>query len=84
MDDCDLRSWSFLSCANLTIRLHLRSWRLSLDRLLNRHCDSHCFYHLVIPSIFFIRPIAGPITVIAIILILLPALKLLRRNGRVS
>jgi putative tricarboxylic transport membrane protein len=36
------------------------------------------------PSIFFIRPIAGPITVIAIILILLPALKLLRRNGRVS
>ena len=31
------------------------------------------------PMIFFRRPIAGPITVIAIILILLPALKLLRR-----
>lgn len=32
------------------------------------------------PSIFFTRPIAGPITVIAIILILLPLLKLLRRK----
>jgi putative tricarboxylic transport membrane protein len=32
------------------------------------------------PSIFFTRPIAGPITVIAIILLLLPALKLLRRS----
>ncbi|NKX45757.1 tripartite tricarboxylate transporter permease [Roseicyclus persicicus] len=30
------------------------------------------------PTIFFTRPIAGPITVVAIILILLPALKLLR------
>jgi putative tricarboxylic transport membrane protein len=30
------------------------------------------------PSIFFTRPIAGPITVIALILIFLPALKLLR------
>ena len=30
------------------------------------------------PMIFFTRPIAGPITVIAIILILLPAIKLLR------
>ncbi|MFN3263017.1 MAG: tripartite tricarboxylate transporter permease [Pikeienuella sp.] len=34
------------------------------------------------PSIFFTRPIAGPITVIALILIFLPALKLLRRGGR--
>ena len=32
------------------------------------------------PMIFFNRPIAGPITVVAIILILLPALKLLRRK----
>jgi putative tricarboxylic transport membrane protein len=32
------------------------------------------------PSIFFTRPIAAPIMVIAIILILLPALKLLRRR----
>lgn len=32
------------------------------------------------PSIFFTRPIAGPITVIAIILILLPAMKYLRRK----
>jgi putative tricarboxylic transport membrane protein len=32
------------------------------------------------PSIFFTRPIAGPITVIALILIFLPALKLLRRR----
>jgi putative tricarboxylic transport membrane protein len=32
------------------------------------------------PSIFFTRPIAGPITVIAIVLLLLPALKLLRRG----
>jgi putative tricarboxylic transport membrane protein len=32
------------------------------------------------PSIFFTRPIAGPITVIAIILILLPLLKLFRRK----
>jgi putative tricarboxylic transport membrane protein len=32
------------------------------------------------PMIFFTRPIAGPITVVAIILILLPALKLLRRK----
>jgi putative tricarboxylic transport membrane protein len=30
--------------------------------------------------IFFTRPIAGPITVIALILILLPAFKLLRRK----
>ena len=32
------------------------------------------------PSIFFTRPIAGPITIIALILIFLPALKLLRRR----
>jgi len=32
------------------------------------------------PMIFFNRPIAGPITIIALVLILLPALKLLRRN----
>ncbi|MEM9031546.1 MAG: tripartite tricarboxylate transporter permease, partial [Pseudomonadota bacterium] len=32
------------------------------------------------PMIFLNRPIAGPITVIAIILILLPAIKLLRRG----
>ena len=32
------------------------------------------------PMIFFNRPVAGPITIIAIILILLPALKLLRRK----
>lgn len=32
------------------------------------------------PSIFFTRPIAGPIMVIALILIFLPALKLLRRR----
>jgi putative tricarboxylic transport membrane protein len=32
------------------------------------------------PSIFFTRPVAGPITIVAIILILLPALKLLRRG----
>ena len=32
------------------------------------------------PAIFFTRPIAGPITVIAIILILLPAIKYLRRK----
>jgi len=36
------------------------------------------------PMIFFTRPIAGPITVIAIILILLPALKYLRRNRSVA
>jgi putative tricarboxylic transport membrane protein len=36
------------------------------------------------PTIFFTRPIAGPITVIAIILILLPALKYLRRKRRVA
>ncbi|MBP0482931.1 tripartite tricarboxylate transporter permease [Sagittula salina] len=35
------------------------------------------------PTIFFTRPIAGPITVIAIVLILLPALKLFRRNRAV-
>ncbi|MBK1636480.1 tripartite tricarboxylate transporter permease [Rhodovulum adriaticum] len=32
------------------------------------------------PSIFFTRPIAGPITVIALILIFLPAFKLLRKR----
>ncbi|RDC71666.1 tripartite tricarboxylate transporter permease [Rhodovulum sp. 12E13] len=32
------------------------------------------------PSIFFTRPIAGPITVIALILIFLPAIQLLRRR----
>ena len=32
------------------------------------------------PSIFFTRPVAGPITVIAIILLLLPALKFLRKK----
>lgn len=36
------------------------------------------------PMIFFNRPIAGPITVIAIILILLPAIKLLRRKKAVA
>jgi putative tricarboxylic transport membrane protein len=39
------------------------------------------------PSIFFNRPIAGPITIVAIILILLPAFKLIRekfRNPRAS
>ena len=36
------------------------------------------------PIIFFNRPIAGPITVIAIVLILLPALKLLRRKKAVA
>ncbi len=36
------------------------------------------------PMIFLNRPIAGPITVIAIILILLPALKLLRRKKAVA
>ncbi len=35
------------------------------------------------PTIFFTRPIAGPITVIAIILILLPGLKYLRRKRNV-
>jgi len=34
------------------------------------------------PSIFFTRPVAGPITVIAIFLILLPAFKLLRQRRR--
>jgi putative tricarboxylic transport membrane protein len=32
------------------------------------------------PSIFFTRPVAGPITVIALILIFLPAIKLFRRK----
>jgi putative tricarboxylic transport membrane protein len=32
------------------------------------------------PMIFFTRPIAGPITIVAIILILLPGIKLLRRK----
>jgi putative tricarboxylic transport membrane protein len=32
------------------------------------------------PMIFFTRPVAGPITVIAIFLILLPAFKILRRK----
>lgn len=32
------------------------------------------------PSIFFTRPVAGPITIVALILIFLPALKLLRRG----
>jgi putative tricarboxylic transport membrane protein len=36
------------------------------------------------PTIFFTRPIAGPITVIAIILILLPAFKYLRRKKPVA
>ena len=36
------------------------------------------------PMIFFNRPIAGPITVIAIILILLPAVKLLRGKKRAA
>jgi putative tricarboxylic transport membrane protein len=35
------------------------------------------------PSIFFTRPIAGPIMIVAILLILLPALKLLRRKRSV-
>ncbi|WAP70090.1 tripartite tricarboxylate transporter permease [Jiella pelagia] len=34
------------------------------------------------PSIFFTRPIAGPITVIALILIFLPALQFVRRRRR--
>jgi len=34
--------------------------------------------------IFFTRPIAAPITIIAIILILWPALKLLRRKRQVA
>ncbi|MGB3554394.1 MAG: tripartite tricarboxylate transporter permease [Jannaschia sp.] len=34
------------------------------------------------PSIFFTRPIAGPITVVALILIFLPLLKVLRRRRR--
>jgi len=34
------------------------------------------------PSIFFTRPIAGPITVIAIVLILLPLLRLIRNKYR--
>ncbi len=34
------------------------------------------------PSIFFTRPIAGPITIVAIILILLPLLKLIRDRYR--
>ena len=36
------------------------------------------------PSIFFTRPIAGPITVVAIVLILLPGLKLLRSKRAVA
>ena len=36
------------------------------------------------PMIFFTRPIAGPITIIAIILILLPGIKLLRRKRAVA
>ncbi|MEL6586007.1 MAG: tripartite tricarboxylate transporter permease, partial [Pseudomonadota bacterium] len=36
------------------------------------------------PTIFFTRPIAGPITTIAIILIFLPALKLLKRKTPVA
>jgi putative tricarboxylic transport membrane protein len=36
------------------------------------------------PSIFFTRPIAGPITVIALILIFLPAFKFLRRRRTVA
>ena len=36
------------------------------------------------PMIFFTRPIAGPITVIAIILILLPAIKLIRGKRRAA
>lgn len=36
------------------------------------------------PSIFFTRPVSGPITVIAIILILLPAVKFLRRKRAVA
>ncbi|MCY4333729.1 MAG: tripartite tricarboxylate transporter permease [Litoreibacter sp.] len=36
------------------------------------------------PMIFLTRPIAGPITVIAVILILLPAIKLLRKGRRPS
>ena len=36
------------------------------------------------PMIFLNRPIAGPITVVAIILILLPAMKLLRKKRRTS
>jgi len=36
------------------------------------------------PMIFFTRPIAGPIMVAALILILLPALKLLRRRGKTA
>ena len=36
------------------------------------------------PSIFFTRPIAGPLTMIAIFLILLPAFKLLRGKQKVA
>lgn len=36
------------------------------------------------PSIFFTRPVAGPITIIALILIFLPALKLLRRKPKTA
>ena len=36
------------------------------------------------PAIFFTRPIAGPITVVALVLIFLPALKLFRNGHRVS
>ena len=36
------------------------------------------------PSIFFTRPVSGPITIIAIILILLPAVKFLRRKRAVA
>ncbi|MDX5490224.1 MAG: tripartite tricarboxylate transporter permease [Rhodobacterales bacterium] len=36
------------------------------------------------PMIFFTRPIAGPITIVAIILILLPGIKLLRRKRAVA
>ena len=36
------------------------------------------------PSIFFTRPIAGPITIVALILIFLPALKYLRRRTPVQ
>ena len=36
------------------------------------------------PTIFFTRPIAAPIMVIAIILILLPAAKFFRRKGKLA
>ena len=36
------------------------------------------------PSIFFTRPIAGPITIIALILLFLPAVKLLRRRTKAA